>query len=76
MAKHAKEVENRNTLKPGAETPNRPTSSRETRHKHPRKTPRQTDTPQVSHTERPLEKTRNMRGSFPAERQAARHKRP
>jgi hypothetical protein len=71
MAKHAEEVEKRphNSMKPDAETTNRPTSSRETCRKPPGDAPRQTDTPQVSHTERPLEEPWNMRGGLPAGRQ-------
>jgi len=56
MAKHAEKVEKRrrNSMKPDAETTNRPTSSRETCRKPPGDAPGQTDTPQVSHTERTL----------------------
>ncbi len=56
-------------MKPDAETPNWPTSSRETCRKPPGDASGQTDTPQVSHTERLLEESWNMRGSLPAERQ-------
>jgi hypothetical protein len=56
-------------MKPDAETTNRPTSSRETCRKPPGDAPAQTDTPQVSHTEKPLEEPWNMRGDLPAGRQ-------
>jgi hypothetical protein len=58
-------------MKPDAEMTNRPTSSRETCRKPSGDAPGQTDTPQVSHTERLLEESWNMRGTLPAERQLA-----
>jgi len=72
MAKHAEKVEKRrhNAVKPDAETP--APSSRETGQGPKRDPwPHAEDTPQGSHTERPLEEPWNMRGSLPAERQAA-----
>ena len=71
MAKHAEKMEKRrrNSMKPDAEMPNRPATNQETYHSPPGDATGQTDTPQVSHTERPLEEPWNMRGSSPAERQ-------
>jgi hypothetical protein len=53
MAQHAKKVEKRrrNAVKPGAEMPNRPSSSRETRHTPPGETPGQRFTARLTHRE-------------------------